>query len=50
LARQIESRGGRIALCNPTGEAETALKRMGLFRIWALHPTREAALAAVKLE
>jgi len=50
LARQIESRGGRIALCNPTGEAETALKRMGLYRIWALHPTREAALGAVNLE
>jgi len=50
LARQIESRGGRIALCNPTSEAETALKRMGLFRIWAIHPTREAALAAVNSE
>jgi pSer/pThr/pTyr-binding forkhead associated (FHA) protein/anti-anti-sigma regulatory factor len=47
LARQTESRGGRIALCSATTQAESALTRMGLSRIWTLYPTRDAALAAL---
>jgi anti-anti-sigma factor len=47
LARQTESRGGRIALCSATGQAESALHRMGLSRIWTLYPTRDSALAAL---
>jgi pSer/pThr/pTyr-binding forkhead associated (FHA) protein/anti-anti-sigma regulatory factor len=47
LARHAESRGGRTAFCSANGQLKSMLKRMGLFRIWTLHPTREAALAAV---
>jgi anti-anti-sigma factor len=47
LARHAESRGGRIAFCSANGQLKSVLKRMGLFRIWTLHRTREAALAAV---
>ncbi len=47
LARQTEARGGQVAICSPTAESETALKRMGLARIWRIYPTREAALAAM---
>jgi anti-anti-sigma factor len=47
LARQMESTGGQAALCCTAPELKEALTNKGLHRIWPLHPTREAALAAV---
>jgi anti-anti-sigma factor len=48
LARQTESRGGRIALCSATTQVERVFKSMGLSRVWTLYPTQDAALTAVK--
>jgi len=48
LARHLEETGGRVALCCPAPPLKGVLTQMGLSRIWPLHPTRAAALAAVE--
>jgi anti-anti-sigma factor len=47
LARQMEAAGGQAALCCTAPALTEALTNKGLHRIWPLHATREAALAAV---
>jgi anti-anti-sigma factor len=48
LAREMEASGGSAAFCCPTPQVQQVLTNMGLSRIWPAHPTREAALAAVR--
>ncbi len=47
LARQMEAAGGQAALCCTAPALKEALTNKGLHRIWPLHSTREAALAAI---
>ena len=48
LARKMEDGGGRAVFCCAAPQLAEALTKMGLHRLWALFPTREAALAAVQ--
>jgi anti-anti-sigma factor len=48
LARKVEDVGGRAVLCRAAPHLSEALTKMGLHRLWAIFPTREEALAAIR--
>ena len=48
LWRRISSRGGKMACCNATEVCAQVLEVTQVGKLWALCPSQEAAIAAVK--
>lgn len=47
LARKVEDLGGRAVFCRVVPQLQEILTTMGLQRLWAIFPTREAALEEI---